>query len=215
VCPIAEQAALVHPDRFSYLLRVHRQDPDLESLIKLLRSAPAARALRVIPMMEGSLEPFSAGAYNALFAMAQEAGLPVFLFTAGRLEAMPQYFKNFPRLSFILDHCAMPWQPVNPGHIDEVLKLAAFPNVALKWAHEQDLFGVHTYPYEDLVPYLRRAIDAFGAERVMWAGDHSVIKDHSWGNLLFYILGTPRLSAREKEWILGRTLRRIINWPSA
>jgi L-fuconolactonase len=213
VSPMAELASLLHPNRFSYLLRVDHRDPELENIIKLLKSAPPARAIRILPVIsEAEAEAFSAGTYSALCEMAQDAGLPVFVFIPGRVELLPRYLENFPRLPFIVDHCGMPWQPGNIGYFDEVLKLASHANVALKWAHAQDRFSTPNYPYDELLPHLRRAINAFGAERVMWASDHSVIPHHSWANLLFYVRDTPKLPTSEKQWILGRSLRTILNW---
>jgi predicted TIM-barrel fold metal-dependent hydrolase len=210
--PMAEQAALIHPDRFSYLLRIDRKDPDLPSLIALARTTPYARAMRIMPIPE--IEQFANGAYNALCEMAEGAGLPVFVMISGKVELLPRYLTNFPRLTFIVDHCGMPWQPGHLGYFDEVLKLASYPNVALKWAHAQGLFAAPAYPYDDILPYLRRAIDAFGASRIMWASDHSQIKGHSWANLLCYLRDSNALSATEKEWILGRSLRSIVDWPA-
>ena len=34
------------------------------------------------------------------------------------------------------------------------------------------MFGELEYPSPGLIPHLRRAIDAFGVERIMWASDH-------------------------------------------
>jgi hypothetical protein len=44
VGPIAEQAALLHPGRFAYLLRVNRRDPELKGLIGLLAPKPSPPA---------------------------------------------------------------------------------------------------------------------------------------------------------------------------
>jgi L-fuconolactonase len=211
VSPIAEQAALLHPDRFSYLLRVSRQDPGLPSLLQQLKYAPHARALRLQPLSD--IQAFGAGAYGEMFELAQDAGLPVFVFLQGQVAHLTRYLRDFPRLNFIVDHCGMPWSQTNVAYFDEVLKLAAYPNAALKWAHAQHLFSVEEYPYRPLLGHLRRAIDAFGPERVIWASDHSTVKGHSWGELLFYLRDAPELSAKEKEWILGGALRRIVDWP--
>jgi predicted TIM-barrel fold metal-dependent hydrolase len=213
VGPIAEQAALLHPGRFAYLLRVNRRDPELKGLIGLLASSPHARALRLLPLSDA--QAFAAGAYDELFGMAQAAGLPVFVGLAGKVELLGPYARKHPDLTLIIDHCGMPWSPKDVGYFDEVLKLAAQPNIALKWAHAQNLFSVDAYPYRPLMTHLRRAIDAFGPERVVWASDHSQVKEHSWGQLLYSIHDAVELTAAEKAWILGGSLRRLIGWPAA
>jgi predicted TIM-barrel fold metal-dependent hydrolase len=232
--PTVELAAAQHPDRFAYVLRVDRADPEAESLIRSIKDAPGARALRILPALTAvELEAFKGGGYDYMFALAEQLGLPVFAYIAGHVELMPPHLEKFPELQFIVDHCGMPIEQgisfldeATPGdstehagpdvaYFDEVLKLAAFPNVALKWSHAQGMFGIRDYPFAGLRPYLRRAIAAFGVERVMWASDNGGNQTgESWAELLFYLRDCPELSDYEKEWLLGRTVRQILGWPA-
>jgi predicted TIM-barrel fold metal-dependent hydrolase len=141
---------------------------------------------------------------------------------------MPRYLEKFPRLCFIVDHCGMPMEEnvsfldagtperphdVNPAYFDEVLKLAEYPNAALKWSHAQGMFGIRDYPSPGLRPYLRRAIDAFGADRVMWASDYGGNQTgETWGELLHYIRDNPELTDEEKSWVMGGTVRALLGW---
>jgi hypothetical protein len=62
---------------------------------------------------------------------------------------------------------------------------------------------------------LLRTIEAFVVDRIMWASDYTVARDqngNSWAQTLYYLLDSDELSATEKEWILGRSLRRALNW---
>jgi len=96
-----------------------------------------------------------------------------------------------------------------------VLQTAEFPQVALKWAHAPVSFDAAGYPNLAARPYLRAAVDAFGADRVMWASDVSVNQTgESWAELLFAIADNPELSAEERAWVLGGTARRWLNWPA-
>lgn len=56
---------------------------------------------------------------------------------------------------------------------DKVLELARYNNVVLKWSHASDNFEVPVYPGDMLTPTLKDAIEAFGADRIMWASDYS------------------------------------------
>ncbi len=227
-CPTAEEASLLHPDRFAYLLRVDRRDPDLECLMRTVAASPNARAFRLQPVWTlDEVAAFARGAYDPVFAMARDVGLPVCLFIPGYVELLAPYLRQFPELDFVIDHCGMGFSNIppgradseerrvrDPGYFDEVLKLAAFPNVWLKWCHAQDLFGVEQYPYEPLRPLLRRAIEAFGADRLLWASDKTVMFGHQWADLLYYLRDDPELSAEEKAMILGGSARRVFNWPT-
>jgi predicted TIM-barrel fold metal-dependent hydrolase len=143
---------------------------------------------------------------------------------------MPRYLEKFPGLRFIVDHCGMPIEAnvsfrdaptpgqehtgPDVGYFDEVLKLGGYPNVALKWSHAQGMFGMRAYPSIGLRPFLRRALDAFGPERVMWASDYGGNQTgETWGELLHYIRDNPDLSDTEKAWLMGGTVRAILDWP--
>jgi predicted TIM-barrel fold metal-dependent hydrolase len=171
---------------------------------------------------------FAEGAYEPLLEIAQDIGLPVCLFIPGHAELLARYLRKFPRLTLVIDHCGMGFPGIPPGrpeaeerrtiapaYFAEVLKLAEFPNCALKWSHAQSRFATPTYPYEPLRPLLRRAITAFGADRLMWASDKTVMFGHRWGDLLYCLRDDPELSREEKEWILGRSARRILSWAAS
>ncbi len=229
--PTAELAAWMHPTRFAHVLRVDRLDPEVESVVRMAKDAPHCRAIRMLPALTATeLEAFAAGAYDPIFALAERIGLPVFLFIAGHVELMPRYLERFPGLRFVVDHCGMPMEDNisfldaatpdqkqaerDAGYFDEVLRLAAWPNVALKWSHAQGMFGIRDYPSEGLRPILRRAIAAFGANRIMWASDHGGNQTgETWGELVHYIRDNPDLSAEEKRWIMGGTVRAVLDWP--
>ncbi len=233
--PTVELASAQYPKRFSYVLRVERRDPEVESLIRMAADAPCARAIRILPSLTADeLNALENGGYDQIFKTANSVGLPVFAYIAGHVELLPRYLKQFPDLQFIVDHCGMPMEAGisfldaetpeqasgTGGHtgpdvtyFDEVLRLASYPNVALKWTHAQAMFGVLDYPFKGLIPYLRRALDAFGAERVMWASDNGGNQTReSWAELLFYIRDCPDITGTEKEWLLGKTVRTLLDW---
>jgi predicted TIM-barrel fold metal-dependent hydrolase len=232
VQPTAELAAMTHPDRFSYLLRLDRKDRETQAIIRMARDAPHARALRVTPgVWAAETEAFAAGDYDPIFAAACDCGLPVFVFAPGRAADVGRYARTFPSLRIVLDHCGL-ISPVMQQALggagapafsrtaqlaafDEVLALADLPNVALKWAHAPAMFEAPAYPGEGLWPILRQALDRFGAERIMWASDASANQTgESWAELLFGVLGDPDLSAAEREAVLGRTARAWLDWPA-
>jgi predicted TIM-barrel fold metal-dependent hydrolase len=219
--PTVELAAMLHPERFAYVARVERKDPEVQSLVRIAGDDPHARAMRMIPAVDpAETAAFAAGAYDDIFATADLVGLPVFLFIAGHVELMPRYLERYRNVQFIIDHCGMPMEagirspntdqtdqgPHHPGpnvpYFDEVLKLADHPNALLKWSHAQGMFGELEYPSPGLIPHLRRAIDAFGAERIMWASDYGGNQTgETWSQLLHYLLDSDALTREEKTWL--------------
>jgi len=229
--PTIELAATLHPTRFTSLLRVDRRDPEVTTLIRLAGQAPHVKAIRIIgPGMEKSEgDAFVAGDYSGLFAATEQTGLPLFVFAPCQLEAIARYAKEFPGLKVIVDHCGMlsngmrrfvtGYEGVSQGRaaqladFEHVLKLADIPNVALKWAHAASVFEYPPYPGEKTWPILRRAVDAFGAERVMWGSDASVVHTgECWGEILFSLRANTELSAAETAAVLGGSVRNWLSW---
>ena len=237
--PTAELAAWTYPGRFAYVTRVDRRDPDARSLIRMARDADHVRALRLLPSMNRvEVAAFADGEYDTIFDGGSICGLPVFVAIGGRTHLLARYLEKFPKLTVIVCHCGMPpsptirkllaqmeglpdseayWEGLGNAplmdSLDKVLRLADYPNVAIKWAHASAIFGVPGYPNEALRPYLRRMLDAFGAERLMWASDYSTIPTgETWAELLFSVRNNPDLTDAERESLLGGTARRWLNW---
>jgi predicted TIM-barrel fold metal-dependent hydrolase len=229
IVPTAEIAAQLHPDRFAWLRRLHRLDPEYAAIIRLVRDAPGGRALRVDPgMSQAEMGEWENGGYDHILAAAAEAGLPVFVFAPDRPTGFARAAKAFPALRIAIDHCGIFSNSMRAtiggglpprddaaqlALFDEVCRLADFPNLALKWGHSSGMFEKPVWPGEQLSPILRRAVDAFGANRVMWASDFSVNqRGESWAELLFGVRGCPLLSEAEKALVLGGALREWVGW---
>lgn len=215
VGPNAEAAALRHPDRFAFLMRVDPTDPGIESWIETLTAAPGFKALRTTVFTPAEGAVFEGGGHDRLLQAAQSRGLPVFVTCPGRVPHLTPYVEHFPNVQFVIDHCGVAFDaPPGQGTIDDALALARYPNVAYKWAHATTFLSTDPYPFPDLAPKLRNAVDAFGANRVMWASDYTMTRHRAnWAESLFSIRDSPSLSEDEKASILGRTVRRILNFP--
>jgi L-fuconolactonase len=234
--PFSERAVARHPDRFAYLVRIDIKDPEVDRIVGEVRTKPGALCMRIVPIPDtGEVASLERGEFEPLFAAAETYGVPVFAWLPARSHLLVPYLKKFPRLQFILDHCGVGVAPPHTGQmaptlassmtptraervaqLDQVLDLAQYPNLALKWSHAPTLLSETAYPYRDVLPLLRRAIDAFGVERVMWASDITQARaeaNHTWAQLLYYLLDSDQLSETEKAWILGRSVRQALRWP--
>jgi predicted TIM-barrel fold metal-dependent hydrolase len=237
--PTAELASWTYPGRFSYLVRVDPRDPDLKTVIRFARDATYVRALRVSPgMSRAEVADFTNGVYDPIFAAASEYGLPIFVQIAGHTHLLERIIKKYPDIRIIICHCGMPpgatlapiiaqmeglpdsaeyWRKVaeEPAAqaFDKVLQAAQWKQVALKWAHAPGMFSAGGYPNAGTRPFLRKALDAFGADRVMWASDISANQTgESWAELIFAVRNNPDLSANEIEWVMGKSARKWLNW---
>lgn len=235
--PFSERAVAQHPDRFAYLVRIDVKDPEVERIVAEVRQKPGALCMRIVPIPDtGEVASLERGEFEPLFAAAERYGVPVFAWLPARSNLLVPYLKKFPRLQFILDHCGVGVAPPHTGTIaptlassmtptraerlaqlDPVIDLAQFPNVALKWCHAPTLLSETAYPYRDVLPLLRRVIEAFGVERVMWASDYTQARaetSQAWAQALYYLLDSDLLSETEKTWLLGRSVRQALRWPA-
>ncbi|MCV7410268.1 hypothetical protein AWC05_21600 [Mycobacterium florentinum] len=216
VGPNAEAAAMSHPERFAFLMRVDPTDPGLESWVETLTAAPGFKALRTTMFTPAEGAVFEEGGHDRLLKIARAHGLPVFVTCPGRVPHLAQYAQRFPEVQFVIDHCGAAFDaPPGQAGIDDAVAMASYANVAYKWAHAASFLSSEPYPFGDLEPKLRRALDAYGPQRVMWASDYTMTRHRAtWAETLFSIRDAASLSEDEKSWILGGTARQILKWPA-
>lgn len=121
------------------------------------------------------------------------------------------------------------------GTFTRVLKLAECPNVYIKMTGLNELARrpsalPETYSerfYDDPVssknqfgqpgvpPFLRMAINAFGANRIMWGSDFPPVAGREgYRNALSGVVDDPALTVEEVEWIAGKTAQQVFKPPS-
>ena len=126
--------------------------------------------------------------------------------------------KLYPNIIMIIDHLGYP--NVKKSLLDymPILELAKFPNIFLKLS---DVAGRSTkpFPFEDVHPFIKKAIEAFSVQRTMWGtgfpGDHRV--KNNWlplsKELSLIREGLPFLSSTDREHLLGITASKIWSLP--
>ena len=239
--PTAELASWTFPNRFSYLVRVDPNDPEIRSVVRFARDNSHVRALRIVaPLPRSELTAFAEGGHDSVFAAASEFGLPIFVSLLGHSDLLSRYLERYPSVKVIIDHCGMPpsmsmvptivqleglsdseqyWTKLSGAPLEasfeKVLRMGEWANVALKWAHAPSRLDAAGYPNAAARPFLRKAINAFGAERIMWASDVTMNPTgETWAELLHAVKDNPDLSANERELILGGSARSWLDWPN-
>jgi L-fuconolactonase len=216
-------AANRYPERFSFLSRVHWTDPDLDDVTSQLAGTPGMRCLRVDPMpWLTDIDAFRDGQYGRVFDAALRHDLPVFVWSNGpNLGYLDQYLQRYPDIRFVIDHLGAVAPPADAVGVDRYAQLldtlslgARYENLSVKWSTVETQ-SVEPYPYRDTVPYLVRALEVFGPERIIWASDWSQHRlQQSWVQSYSWLLDCAELSRDDKEWLLGRSLRTLLRWPA-
>ena len=131
------------------------------------------------------------------------------------LPVAAEFVKQFPRQRFVLDHLAKP--PIREGKIEAwaegIRRIADFPNVYCKLSGlvtEADWGGWNP---EQIHPYIRTAIEAFGHDRLMVGSDWPVcLVAGSYRRVMNLvkdcIAGWPK---EKRDSLLGDSARRFWN----
>lgn len=210
--PLAQAAAIQDPRRFSYVQRVSRRDPAVPQCLADPTALPGCRALRIVLHDRSERERFATGEYDEILSAAQQARLPVMLLSRDCGALLSTAAGRFSSLSFIADHCG--WIKT-ANQWDDVLALGRFPNTNLKWSHAYRAFGRPDRADTDVQHAFERALDAFGAARMLWASDITHEESvSSWAQLLAFVLFNPALTDSGREAVLAKTARRLFHWPS-
>lgn len=226
--PTAQLAAQTYPDRFAYILRIERKDPEYISVIQSVADDFAGKAVRIVPGLKiEEAEAFVNGEYDELLSAVEQQNLPLFLYLPDRPEAIARIAEKFPDLRIIIDHIGLYNNDIRKtfggavpsrSHeeqaslFDQILELSKYPNIALKWSHVSENFETPVFPGDVIKPYMRKAIDSFGADRIMWASDFSVnTRGENWSELLYGVKANDDLSEEELKAILGGTARKWLD----
>jgi len=219
--PFSEFAAQAYPDRFGYVNRIDPFDPEAANLLADAHNKPGSLCTRIAPTLDpAQAAAFTDGTFDPFFHAAQKHNVPIFLYLHDTPDALVRYARKFPNLPLIVDHWGFPMPKPGTPHggmayfENKVLTLAALPNVYLKWCKGPRFVSSEPYPHTDLVPYMRRSVDAFGAGRIMWASDTTTSTGiTTWAEEVFHIMDCAALSRAEKEQIFAGTARKVLRWP--
>ncbi len=216
--PFSEEAVRRFPDRFSYVVRYDPADPEIDSQVAQASKVPGCVCVRIASGLD--FKVMKTRGHGKVLDAAFKYKMPVMVYPGDEHKTLTDYVRKHPGIQFIIDHVGMGVERAAlPNQlqttIETLLTYAQYPNVAVKWGHAPRL-SREPFPYRDLLGQLRRVIDAFSVNRIMWASDFTVTTDHhSYGESLFCIRCADNLSEGEKEWLLGKTARTILKWPKA
>lgn len=204
---IAFDTVAAHPGRFAMLGSVALDDPALADRVAAWRDRPGALGLRYMLLSEAAQQQLAAGAFDPLWAAAEDAGVPVALLATDSIDEIGRIAERHPglRLTFdhfggrggnttLKDHEAM-------THVPALCALAKHPNIAVKVTGAPG-YSAETYPYPIMQSYVRQIFDAFGPERTFWGTDITKMQC-SWRDCI-------TMFTDEMPWLSGRDLERVM-----
>lgn len=209
--PLAIAASVQHPGKFSYLQRITRLDPQGVQLIEAVAVTPGCRSLRASLLTPDERQRFAAGEWDAQLAAAERHNLPICILAEDAGQILGPVASRFGGLRIVVDHCG--WGRT-PQQWEDTLALAQHRNIYLKWSHARKAFRRFDDPKAAQHREFVRAVETFGAERVLWAADASFEESNAtWGELLDFVRTHPGLSDGDRARVLGGAARAVFNWP--
>lgn len=207
-----------HPNRFGLIKPFDPNDPAVSEQIADWANHAGVVGARIM-MREGVSTDAADPGINKVLAAGAKHGLPVNLLAYGRLPQVVGLARRNPNTQIVIDHVGLiqPFEPpsmVEPwADLENVLKAAAMPNIAIKITGACTL-SREAYPYSDIWDRLGRIFDAYGIGRCMWGTDWTravEILTYKQGVDAFRM--TDRLSDSDRATLMGGTLERIYQWP--
>jgi predicted TIM-barrel fold metal-dependent hydrolase len=122
--------------------------------------------------------------------------------------------ERHPGLKLALDHLNLSGETKDAAiadEIDELVKLAALPNVSVKMS-AVPCYSSEPFPYPALQVQLRRTFDAFGPDRVFWGSDLTRLRGSYEDLVRLFTEELDFLGGADLAAVMGGSLIDWIGW---
>jgi len=128
--------------------------------------------------------------------------------------------ERYPDLTIIIAHMGRPVVEEPPPYPQwgKLLDLAQRSNVYVKisgfYSFSEKGWGEIEYPYSEVYPFIRILFEHFGAERLTWGSDFSPCLQFMTYQQALNVIEKQCyfLTDNDKEWILGKTIQKIVKF---
>jgi predicted TIM-barrel fold metal-dependent hydrolase len=212
----ALEACEQYPTRFAVMGRFDPEDQAFLDQLPTWLDQPHMLGIRITFNTPHFVAGLDEGIFEPLFSGCHRYRIPLMaLFSGPLLAKVPPIVEKHPDMPLIIDHMGALTRVQGPesfAHNDLLLALAKYPNVTVKTTSAPSN-SAEAFPYRDVHPFLRRMYDAFGPQRLMWGSDITRLKGTYEECLRLFRDELEFLSEDDKEWILGKSLANVLNWP--
>ncbi|MCP5109805.1 MAG: amidohydrolase family protein [bacterium] len=201
-----------HSDTFRGVAIVDVNAPDVKDQMRALAKR-GVRGFRIGPRGRPDTWLDTPG-MAAMWECGAEEGLAMCpLMNPDALASLDRMCGRHPDTTVVIDHFARIGADGNVREADlrGLCDLARYPRMHVKLSAFYAL-GRKQYPYTDLLPMVRRLIEAYGPQRLMWASDSpfQVQNGHTYeGSVELIRDRLDGISAGDREWLLTKTAERV------
>jgi predicted TIM-barrel fold metal-dependent hydrolase len=189
-----------HPQRFAGFGMVDPAQPDVADRLSYWVEERGLAGMRVFGRFLE--DPY----FEAYWRRSAELGATLEV-SPGHIDLGPlaRFLDRLPPAPVVMDHLAH--RRVNDrADCQQLLDLARFPHVYVKWSGFY-YNSKEPYPHRDTEWLLRATLEAFGAQRIMIAGDFPYFNapDEYDQRLGQFCQWYPFITEEDRAWILGKT----------
>jgi predicted TIM-barrel fold metal-dependent hydrolase len=201
-----------HPGTFSGVGLIDHRSPQLSARIGELADN-GIRGFRLHSQGDADSWVDDPGMHQ-LWRQAAEQGLAICpLINPTDIPYVDALCEKFPETTVVVDHFARIGVSgtIEQEPLDRLCRLARFPNTHVKTSAFYAL-GKKAAPYEDLIPMIRRLLDSYGPERLMWGSDcpYQVQGNYTYAPSLALIRDRiDFLSPTDRQWLLRGTAEKV------
>lgn len=198
-----------HPASFRGIAVIAPDDRPADTMKRLARRGVRGFRIRQTTAGDWLGGPDMATMWN----VAAEEGLAICpLMNPDGLPRLSAMCKRYPETRVAIDHfarigCDGQFRPVD---IEALCRLADYANVHVK-ASAFYALGRKEPPYLDVEPLVRRVVNCFGPERVMWASDSpfQVLGEHTYRAAIGLVHKLDFLDDSARRWLLHKTADKL------
>ena len=202
------------PDRFIGMALVNPSASDPLAELRRLVEEDGYRGVRLNPALWPDRESMDGPIGDALMGYCEEAGIVAgFLIEPRHFHEVDALCARHPGTAVIIDHFGRV-KPTEAGKadVDALMGLSRHRNTYVK-VSGFPISSELDWPYRDMSSIVRRLIDSYGAERLMFATDFPHIVAQCGYARAWQIADEvePSLSETDREWLLGGTVSKLFN----
>jgi len=213
---MAFQAVQDFPNRFAIMGSLPLDQTESRNKIKNWRGN-GMLGLRYTCLSDPMRQWIEDGTLDWLWAAAESANIPISLLATDSLEVLGVIAEKHPELRLTIDHLGGRGgltklkDASSMTHIPKLLKLAKFPNVAVK-ATGAPGYSSENYPFLKMHEYLEKIYDVFGPNRMFWGTDITKMPC-SWSQCAqMFTEDASWLKETDKKLVMGQALCAWWGW---
>ncbi|HEX4131044.1 MAG TPA: amidohydrolase family protein [Pirellulales bacterium] len=186
-------------------------DDPAEAMIALVERG--VRGFRISPSGATPDEWLTSEGMAALWLCAAENRLAVCpLVNPEYLDSIDKMCDKYTDTRVVIDHFARIGADgtIRESDLKRLCNLAQYQNVHVKLSAFYAL-GAKRPPYTDLIPMIRRLLDAYGPQRLMWASDcpFQVQNGQTYEESIALVRDRLELSEGDRRWLLRETAAKV------